>query len=60
MRWPAADSRPLLGACVLPAALLGRGTVLELPGFLDGKSEYSTEFWRIACVELWLRQFDGA
>ena len=29
-------------------------------GFLDGKSEYSTEFWRIACVELWLRQFDGA
>ena len=28
-------------------------------GFLDGKSEYSTEFWRIACVELWLHQFDG-
>ena len=27
--------------------------------FLDGKSEYSTEFWRIACVELWLHQFDG-
>ncbi|WP_332448913.1 asparagine synthase (glutamine-hydrolyzing) [Methanoculleus sp.] len=26
--------------------------------FLDGKSEYSTEFWRIACAELWLRQFD--
>ncbi len=25
--------------------------------FLDGKSEYSTEFWRIACAELWLRQF---
>ena len=28
--------------------------------FLDGKSPYSTEFWRIACAELWLRQFDGA
>ncbi|MFA7197858.1 MAG: asparagine synthase (glutamine-hydrolyzing) [Methanoculleus sp.] len=26
--------------------------------FLDGKSAYSTEFWRIACAELWLRQFD--
>ena len=26
--------------------------------FLDGKSEYSTEFWRIACAEVWLRQFD--
>ena len=25
--------------------------------FLDGKSPYSTEFWRIACAELWLRQF---
>ncbi len=25
--------------------------------FLDGKSAYSTEFWRIACAELWLRQF---
>ncbi len=28
--------------------------------FLDGKSEYSTEFWRIACAEIWLRQFDDA
>ena len=28
--------------------------------FLDGKSAYSTEFWRIACAEVWLRQFDGA
>ncbi len=28
--------------------------------FLDGRSEYSTEFWRIACAEIWLRQFDGA
>jgi len=26
--------------------------------FLDGKSAYSTEFWRIACAELWLRQFN--
>jgi asparagine synthase (glutamine-hydrolysing) len=25
--------------------------------FLLGKSAYSTEFWRIACAELWLRQF---
>jgi asparagine synthase (glutamine-hydrolysing) len=25
--------------------------------FLGGKSPYSTEFWRIACAELWLRQF---
>ena len=27
--------------------------------FLDGKSAYSTEFWRIACAEMWLRQFDA-
>ena len=27
--------------------------------FLDGKSPYSTEFWRIACAEMWLRQFDA-
>ncbi|MCK8518067.1 asparagine synthase (glutamine-hydrolyzing) [Methanoculleus sp. 7T] len=27
--------------------------------FLGGKSQYSTEFWRIACAEVWLRQFDG-
>ncbi|MCM2464708.1 asparagine synthase (glutamine-hydrolyzing) [Methanoculleus oceani] len=26
--------------------------------FLEGKSAYSTEFWRIACAELWLRQFE--
>ena len=26
--------------------------------FLDGKSAYSTEFWRIACAEMWLRQFE--
>jgi asparagine synthase (glutamine-hydrolysing) len=25
--------------------------------FLEGKSPYSTEFWRIACTELWLRGF---
>lgn len=25
--------------------------------FLGGKSPYSTEFWRIACAELWLRRF---
>lgn len=28
--------------------------------FLDGKSEYSPEIWRIACAELWMRKFiDG-
>lgn len=27
--------------------------------FLDGENPYSTEFWRIACAEVWLRQFDG-
>jgi len=26
--------------------------------FLAGKSAYSTEFWRIACAELWLRGFE--
>jgi len=25
--------------------------------FLDGKSAYSPEMWRIVCTELWLRQF---
>ncbi|WP_369792237.1 asparagine synthetase B [Methanoculleus sp. MH98A] len=27
--------------------------------FLEGKSPYSTEFWRIACAEMWLREFDA-
>lgn len=28
--------------------------------FLEGKSQYSPEIWRIACTELWLRKFfDG-
>ena len=28
--------------------------------FLDGKSSYSSEVWRIVCAELWLRKFfDG-
>jgi len=27
--------------------------------FLEGESPYSTEFWRIACAEMWLRQFDA-
>jgi asparagine synthase (glutamine-hydrolysing) len=25
--------------------------------FLDGKSTYSPEIWRIACAELWMRKF---
>ncbi|GAB6284247.1 MAG: asparagine synthase (glutamine-hydrolyzing) [Methanoregula sp.] len=25
--------------------------------FLDGKSDYSPDLWRIACTELWLRKF---
>jgi len=25
--------------------------------FLDGKSEYSPEIWRVACAELWMRKF---
>jgi asparagine synthase (glutamine-hydrolysing) len=25
--------------------------------FLDGKSRYSPEVWRIVCTELWLRTF---
>ena len=25
--------------------------------FLDGKSDYSPDLWRIACAELWLRKF---
>jgi asparagine synthase (glutamine-hydrolysing) len=25
--------------------------------FLDGKSAYSPEIWRIVCTELWLRKF---
>lgn len=25
--------------------------------FIDGKSEYSPELWRIVCTELWLRKF---
>ncbi len=27
--------------------------------FLEGKSPYSTEFWRIACAEMWLRAFEA-
>ena len=25
--------------------------------FLDGKSKYSSEIWRIVCTEMWLRMF---
>jgi asparagine synthase (glutamine-hydrolysing) len=25
--------------------------------FLEGRSAYSPEFWRIICTELWLRKF---
>ncbi|NLD57108.1 MAG: hypothetical protein GX651_03120, partial [Methanomicrobiales archaeon] len=25
--------------------------------FLEGKSRYSPEVWRILCTELWLREF---
>jgi asparagine synthase (glutamine-hydrolysing) len=28
--------------------------------FLEGKEEYSSEFWRFACAELWLRMFFDA
>ncbi|MDD1653676.1 MAG: asparagine synthase (glutamine-hydrolyzing) [Methanomicrobiales archaeon] len=32
----------------------------EYQRYLEGKSPYSPEFWRIACTELWLRAvFDG-
>lgn len=29
----------------------------DYQAFLDGKSVYSPEVWRIVCTELWLRKF---
>jgi asparagine synthase (glutamine-hydrolysing) len=31
--------------------------VQDYQAFLDGKSAYSPEIWRIFCTELWLRKF---
>jgi asparagine synthase (glutamine-hydrolysing) len=31
--------------------------VNDYQAFLDGKSAYSPEVWRIVCTELWLRKF---
>jgi hypothetical protein len=34
--------------------------VQDYQKFLDGKILYSSELWRFACVELWLRMFIDA
>lgn len=38
----------------------GEAVLQNYQEFLAGKNPYSTEFWRIACAEVWLRQFDGS
>jgi asparagine synthase (glutamine-hydrolysing) len=34
-----------------------KAVVNDYLAFLDGRSEYSPEVWRIVCTELWLRKF---
>jgi asparagine synthase (glutamine-hydrolysing) len=48
---PSFDSRPYWDAEAVRA---------EFRAYLDGRTPYSQEFWRIACSELWLQaMFDG-
>jgi asparagine synthase (glutamine-hydrolysing) len=64
--WMREDLRPFVLA-VLSSFAFSRRTywnadavIKNYLAFLDGKSSYSPEVWRIVCAELWLRKFfDG-
>ena len=64
--WMKEDLRPFVLEVLSSAAFAGRkywnadAVIRNYLAFLDGKSSYSPEVWRIVCAELWLRKFfDG-
>ncbi len=64
--WMKEDLRPFVLDVLSSSTFAGRNywnadaVIKNYLAFLDGKSRYSPEVWRIVCTELWLRQFfDG-
>jgi asparagine synthase (glutamine-hydrolysing) len=64
--WMREDLRPFVLGVLSSDAFQARpywdaeAVVRDYLAFLDGKSAYSPEIWRIVCTEIWLRKFfDG-
>jgi asparagine synthase (glutamine-hydrolysing) len=61
--WMREDLRPFVLGVLSSDAFRARpywdaeAVVRDYLGFLDGKSAYSPEVWRIVCAEVWLRKF---
>lgn len=57
------DLRPFVLEVLSSDAFLTRpywdadAVIQDYLAFLDGRSAYSPEIWRIVCAELWLRKF---
>jgi asparagine synthase (glutamine-hydrolysing) len=61
--WMKEHLRPFVLAVLSSDSFLARPywnaeqVVRDYRAFLDGRSAYSPEIWRIVCTELWLRKF---
>jgi asparagine synthase (glutamine-hydrolysing) len=61
--WMREDLRPFVLQVLSSDAFLARpywdadAVIQDYLAFLDGRSSYSPEIWRIVCAELWLRKF---
>jgi asparagine synthase (glutamine-hydrolysing) len=61
--WMREDLRPFVLEILSSQAFRGRNywnaeaVIRNYLSFLEGKSDYSPEIWRIVCTELWLRRF---
>ncbi len=61
--WMQKDLRPFVLEVLSSDAFLTRpywdadAVIQDYLAFLDGRSAYSPEIWRIVCAELWLRKF---
>lgn len=61
--WMKEDLRPFVLEILSSATFSGRkywdsdAVIRNYLAFLEGKSRYSPEVWRILCTELWLREF---
>jgi asparagine synthase (glutamine-hydrolysing) len=61
--WMREDLRPFMLEVLSAESFRNRpywdadAVVKDYLAFLEGKSTYSPEVWRIACTELWLRKF---
>jgi asparagine synthase (glutamine-hydrolysing) len=61
--WMKEDLRPFMLEILTSASFKSRpywdaaAVAGDYLAFLDGKSAYSPDLWRIACTELWLRKF---